>query len=147
MYAVRRKAIKAFLGRINSTPSTVTKQIPDEVWYKKTIDFSSFKVFGCKAMAMVQANKRKKLDKKSTKCIFIGYSDEVKGYRLYDKSTKKVIISRDVIFFEKTSNENTTIHNSLVFPSTVIDLDDNELREEFADQTTPRVLWQWRICQ
>lgn len=35
-----------------------------------------------------------------SECIFIGYSDESKGYRLYDKISKKVIISRDVFFME-----------------------------------------------
>ena len=44
--------------------------------------------------------RRKKLDDKSEKCIFIGYSDTTKGYKLYNPVTEKVIISRDVQFFE-----------------------------------------------
>ncbi|KAE8707674.1 hypothetical protein F3Y22_tig00110377pilonHSYRG00029 [Hibiscus syriacus] len=34
------------------------------------------------------------------KCKFLGYADGVKGYRLWDPTTRKVIISRDVIFVE-----------------------------------------------
>ncbi|KAE8665844.1 Retrovirus-related Pol polyprotein from transposon TNT 1-94 [Hibiscus syriacus] len=34
------------------------------------------------------------------KCKFLGYADGVKGYRLWDPTAHKVIISRDVIFVE-----------------------------------------------
>ncbi|KAE8697637.1 putative tRNA ligase [Hibiscus syriacus] len=34
------------------------------------------------------------------KCKFLGYADGVKGYRLWDHTARKVIISRDVIFVE-----------------------------------------------
>jgi hypothetical protein len=43
---------------------------------------------------------RKKLDVKSIKCVFLGVSEESKAYRLYNPVTKKIIISRDVIFVE-----------------------------------------------
>jgi len=41
-----------------------------------------------------------KLDSKSRKYVFLGYVDEVKGYRLWDPTTHKLVISRDVIFVE-----------------------------------------------
>lgn len=43
---------------------------------------------------------RTKLDFKSTRCVFIGYSSRHKGYQRYDLSTGKVIISRHVVFDE-----------------------------------------------
>ena len=43
---------------------------------------------------------RKKLDSKSEKYLFIGYSGESKAYKLLDRRTGKVIISRDVEFYE-----------------------------------------------
>ena len=52
------------------------------------------------AYAYVLDELRKKLDRKGEKCIFIGYIDESKAYKLYNPSTKKVIISRDVKFIE-----------------------------------------------
>lgn len=45
-------------------------------------------------------NKRKKLDKKSIKCILLGTSEESKAYRMYDPVSKKVLVSRDVVFVE-----------------------------------------------
>ena len=44
---------------------------------------------------------RNKLDNKGEKCIFVGYSDQYKSYKLYNPSTKKVIINRDVQFIEE----------------------------------------------
>jgi hypothetical protein len=41
-----------------------------------------------------------KLDSKSKKCVFLGYANGVKGYRLWDPTAHKVVISRDVIFVE-----------------------------------------------
>ena len=43
---------------------------------------------------------RKKLDDKAVKCIFVGYSAKSKGYRLYHPQTKRVLVSRDVVFVE-----------------------------------------------
>jgi hypothetical protein len=42
----------------------------------------------------------KKLDDKSIPCFLLGISEESKGYKLYDPSSKRVIISKDVIFEE-----------------------------------------------
>ncbi|KAK9010183.1 hypothetical protein V6N11_036697 [Hibiscus sabdariffa] len=58
-----------------------------------------------------------KLDPKSRKCKFLGYADRVKGCRLWDHTTCKVIISRDVIFVEdklqrKEDNDGIVKENS-----------------------------------
>ena len=34
------------------------------------------------------------------KCIFIGYKDGLKGYKLWNPVTRKVVYSRDVVFRE-----------------------------------------------
>lgn len=41
---------------------------------------------------------RIKLDNQSSICVFLGVNEESKGYRLYNPITKKVVVSRDVIF-------------------------------------------------
>lgn len=50
---------------------------------------------------LVQKKKKKKLDDKSIKCIFVGCSNKIKGFILYDPITKKVITSHNVIFNKK----------------------------------------------
>ena len=49
---------------------------------------------------MYNAQERTKLDPKFNKGIFLGYADGVKGYRLWDPTAHKIVISRDVIFVE-----------------------------------------------
>ena len=76
------------------------------------------RVFGCVAYAHVPDQLRKKLDSKGEKCVFIGYCDESKAYKLYNPSTKNLIVSRDVQFckeeawdgsVEKTVNMKTSL--------------------------------------
>ena len=45
-------------------------------------------------------DERKKLDPVTKRCVLVGYSTEVKGYRLYDSSRGKVLYSQDVKFNE-----------------------------------------------
>ena len=72
---------------------------------------SHLKVFGCVAYAHIPDELRRKLDKKGQKCIFVGYSEDTKAYKLYDPVTKKVIISRDVQFVENESWDGTIMKN------------------------------------
>eukprot|EP00253_Pinus_taeda_P007670 PITA_07670 len=58
------------------------------------------RAFGCVAYPHVPDQIRKKLDSKGEKCVFIGYCNESKAYKLYNPSTKKFIVSRDVQFIE-----------------------------------------------
>eukprot|EP00253_Pinus_taeda_P001647 PITA_01647 len=52
---------------------------------------------------MANYEKHKALEPKSEKCIFVGYSEDVKGYRLIPLKSKNVIIRRDVKFAENIS--------------------------------------------
>eukprot|EP00253_Pinus_taeda_P033359 PITA_33359 len=58
------------------------------------------RVFGCVAYAHVLDQLRRNLDSKGAKCVFVGYCNESKAYKLYTPSTKKLIVSRDVQFIE-----------------------------------------------
>ena len=40
------------------------------------------------------------MDNKSERCIFIGYKDGLKGYKLLNQETRKVVYNRDVVFIE-----------------------------------------------
>ena len=44
-----------------------------------------------------------KLDPKSLKCIFVGYSRVQKGYKCYCLTLRRYFVSTDVAFFETTS--------------------------------------------
>ena len=49
------------------------------------------------------SQRRTKLDDKAIRCLFLGYSAESKGYRLYEPSTRWVVVNRDVIFYDTSS--------------------------------------------
>ena len=73
---------------------------PQEVWNGKKPSIKHLKVFGCDAYVHVPKEKRIKLDNKAEKCIFIGYKDGMKGYKIWNPITKKTVYSRDVEFRE-----------------------------------------------
>jgi len=73
---------------------------PQEVWTGKKPSLSHLRVFGSEAYVHVPKEKRTKLDSKSKKCIFIGYKDGLKSYKLWNPVTRKVVYSRDVVFRE-----------------------------------------------
>ena len=72
-----------------------------EAWSSFKPSVSHLRVFGCIAYAKIPDTRRTKLDDKGEKCIFLGYGDRIMGYKLYNPITKKVIMSRDVIFEEE----------------------------------------------
>jgi len=76
---------------------------PKEKFIGKKPDVSHFRMFSCITYVHVPDEKRSKLDPKGEKCIFIGYSLEQKGYRCFNFSTRKLQVSRDVVFDEMIS--------------------------------------------
>jgi hypothetical protein len=82
---------------VNRSPSSMLVDLtPHEVWFGKNPSLSHLKVFGCDAFVHVPKEKRNKLDNKEVKCIFIGYKDGMKGYKLWDPTLRKTMYSRDV---------------------------------------------------
>lgn len=83
---------------INKIPSK--GKIPDELFYEKRINLCDLKLFGTKVMVHIPKVNRKKWDKKSKEMIFVGYDDNRKGYRCIEPTTRRLHVSRDVIFLE-----------------------------------------------
>ena len=89
----------------------------EEAWSKIKPDVSHFHVFGCEAWAHVQDEKWKVLQPKSEKCIFVGYSEDVKGYRIIQPHSHDIIIRRDVKFDENllACDPNSAVVTSLAY--------------------------------
>ena len=68
---------------------SVKHKVLQESWTCMNHSVSHLKLFGCGAYAHVPDELRKKLDKKEKKCIFVGYSEETKAYKLYDPVLRK----------------------------------------------------------
>ena len=80
--------------------STLVKKTPQEVWNGKKPTIKHMNFFGSDAYVNVPKEKRSKQDNKVEKCIFIGYKDGMKGYKLWNPVTKNIVYSRDVVFRE-----------------------------------------------
>jgi len=72
---------------------------PYEAWYGRAPAVAHLRVFGCLCFAK-ELNQVHKLDDRSKPVVFIGYTDGAKAYRVYDLVSRRVLMSRDVIFDE-----------------------------------------------
>ena len=88
----------------------------------KDVSYTHLRVFGCRAFVHIPRDERSKLDKKTKQCIFLGYSEDALGYKLWDPVDRKVLRSRDVVFFEDQTIEDiekpkqqTSSHTPIIF--------------------------------
>ena len=96
------EAVATAVYIMNRCPTkSVKNKIPEEAWTGMKHSVSHLKVFGCVAYVHVPNELRRKLDNKGQKCIFVGYSEDTKAYKLFNPITRKVIFSRDVQFIEE----------------------------------------------
>ncbi|KAG7556871.1 Integrase catalytic core [Arabidopsis suecica] len=85
---------------INRIPTKILQDSsPFEVLNKNKPSINHLRVFGCVCFVLI-GEQRNKLEPKSVKGMFIGYSITKKGYKCYIPETKKVLVSRDVKFVE-----------------------------------------------
>ena len=92
--------------------STALKfKTPDEVWSGHPPDYSRLRVFGCNAYAHVRKDK---LEPRALECIFLGYPEDVKAYKLWclEPRMRKYIVSRDVTFNEDVMRNLTSKEES-----------------------------------
>ena len=80
--------------------TSINNDIPYHQLYHKMLDYSMLHVFSCLCYPNLSATTYHKLAPHSSACVFIGYPSSQKGYRCLDLSTRRVIISRHVMFDE-----------------------------------------------
>ncbi|CAG4978543.1 unnamed protein product [Colias eurytheme] len=114
-----------------SVAAALGNKTPYEIWTGCQPDISHIRIFGSTAMVHVAKEKRKKWDKKSEKCILLGYPENTKGYRLYNPETKKILTSRDVVIIEQESKSECQMEvSSQSFDSVGEEVKINELNSE-----------------
>lgn len=95
------EAVNWSIHVLNRSPTfSVQNMTPEEAWSGRKPNVEYFRIFGCIAYAHVSDEKRKKLDDKGEKCVFLGMSECSKAYKLYNPLTKRIVTSRDVVFDE-----------------------------------------------
>lgn len=85
---------------INRLPTPILHhKTPIELVYNQRPDYMFIKTFGCACFPYLRPYNTHKLDFKSSKCVFIGYSDKHPSYRRLHTSGK-IYTSCNVIFDE-----------------------------------------------
>lgn len=101
-----------------STTKAINGMTSYEALHEIKPKVGNLKVFGCAAYSHIPKDERLKLDSKSRKNL--GYSDNQKGYRLYDQRSCRVIHSRNVQFnelahgIEKESSRVTPVEDQAI---------------------------------
>ncbi|GAU42392.1 hypothetical protein TSUD_296900 [Trifolium subterraneum] len=97
------EAVSTVVYILNRSPTKkLIDKVPEEVWSKCKPSVTHFKVFGSLSYKHVPDARRKKLDDKSEPMVFVGYH-RTGAYRLYNPTSDKIEISRDVKVLENES--------------------------------------------
>lgn len=96
------EAVNTAVYILNRTTTKGTGgKTPYELWKGTTPAVHHLRTFGCVAHVKNIGPNVKKLDDRSKPMIFVGYEPGSKAYRVYDPATRRIHISRDVIFDEE----------------------------------------------
>ena len=77
-----------------SSSMVLVDKTPYEAWACKNPSLKHLKAFGCDSFVHIPKEKRSKLNNKSKECIFNGYKDGVKMYKLWNLVISKVVYSK-----------------------------------------------------
>ena len=98
------KAVNTAVYILNRCPTKAAKEMtPIEAWSGHKPTANHFKVFGCICYIHVPDQKRHKLQEKSEKGIFLGYSSQSKGFRVFNLKSQQLVTGRDVQFDEHST--------------------------------------------
>jgi hypothetical protein len=86
---------------INRFPTAVLKfKTPYEILMHSKPDYGHLRVFWCLAVASNPTRVADKFESRGVPCLFLGYPQHQKGYKLYNLLTHTRFVSRDVVFYE-----------------------------------------------
>jgi hypothetical protein len=88
---------------LNRLPmKTISAACPHVALFGSAPLYENLRVFGCVCYPNITATTPHKLAPWSTRCVFLDYSTDHKGYMCLDLSTNRLIVSRHVVFDEES---------------------------------------------
>ena len=86
---------------INQLPTPVLKWAsPFQILFGQAPDYMTLRTFGCACFPYLGDYATNKLQPRSLSCVFLGYSDQYKGYRCFHPPTRRVYLSCHIKFNE-----------------------------------------------
>lgn len=87
---------------VNRIPNTARPDMsPLEVLTGTRPSLEHLKVFGSPGFIKIDDSKRSKWDSKAHRCIFLGYSDTTKGFRVWDIDGQRIVTTRTIQLDER----------------------------------------------
>lgn len=116
----------------NRQPSTRSgKKSAYELWFGRKPELNHLRIFGSWAYEHVPDSQRKKWQKKAKKLLMVGYDSNSTNYRLLDMETKKITVSRHVVFHEEAEKGK---------PKKYWPVTDMPVMEDHEDEENPEVI-------
>ncbi|KAJ0534951.1 putative RNA-directed DNA polymerase [Helianthus annuus] len=130
---------------INRLPSkSIENKTPFEIIFNEKADYDHMKVFGCLAYYRSTETDGDKLEERGKPGVFLGHPPGTKGYKIFDTRKNKIIISRDVKFFENIfpyesikAFEHEQGREMFTFPPWYYDNEQNQVLHQNGSQEPP----------
>jgi hypothetical protein len=95
------KALHTATYLLNRLPcKAISASYPYVALYDAAPSYEHLPIFDCVCYPNLFAQATHKLAPRFTRCVFLGYSADHKGYRCLDLSTNNIVVSQHVIFDE-----------------------------------------------
>lgn len=111
-------------GKIRLPGSATAPLTPYDLFYGRRPNLSALRPFGCLSYVHLQKDQRPALGSHALQCVLIGYPTDYKGWKFWDPSARKEIISDSVVFresvfpFRKSSLSGVGLSSDLEPPAT-----------------------------
>jgi len=93
---------------LNRCPiKVVEEKTPYEAWERKKPNKSHLRIFYYKKFSFIVLERKKQLDDKYEKCIFVVYDSQHRGYRIYSPYSNAVFVLRYMKFKEDISDSSS----------------------------------------
>ena len=84
----------------NKSPHSGVGGIPLQLLTGTPVKLSHLVTFGCPAYVHIPSHQRRKLEDKAFEGIMVGYSTDSPGYIIYNKQTRRTVVTKHVRFDE-----------------------------------------------
>ena len=81
-----------------------TKKTPCELWKRRKPNVKYFRIFGSTCFILKDRENMGKFATRSDEGIFLGYSSSSKAYRVFNKRTRKVMKTLNVVINETSTS-------------------------------------------